>query len=202
MIVTLLLCNSCVFYSYLSSKKPSDESLSEISKYLKRKGIDNYDYSFTFKDDCLDSLSKEENAFYLYRIQNGNKARLIQSRFYNIEGEILNGYSLCYGKISAFSEIGDTTILDYHQFPDSFLSYWNLHLKLKSDARFWDIEPSTLDEITQTKSKYFIVGYWNISSGWSSLQMLKKLSGFKKRNKEEVTLILVNTGHDQLMNAE
>lgn len=187
----LLAISSCKLYVLSTQKELKDESLQEVSLYLKKKRIKNYDASYFFKDDSFDSLSVAQNSFYLYRIQNGNKEGGLQCRIYDKHGKIINGYTPCFGLFNRNEALlrGDSVV------PAKENINCNLNLSLETDVRFWNISESQRNNILEdTTSDYTIVALWNQRSGYLTRDMLQQLDAFKKSNPDKVRLLLVNTG--------
>lgn len=186
-----LTISSCKLYVLSSKKELKDESLEDVSIYLKKEKIQNYDASYFFKDDCFDSLSVAQNSFYLYGILNENKERGLQCRIYDKQGQIINGYTPCFGLFNRDHLLlrGDSVV------PAKEYIYFNLNLTLETDVKFWNISESQRNNILEdTTYAYTIIALWNQSFGYTTRDMLLQLDDFKKRNRSKVRFILVNTG--------
>lgn len=189
----LLVMTSCKLYVIATIKESKNETEEDVKRYLKKKKILAYDAFYFFKDECFDELSVAKNSFYLYRIQNGNTESGLQCRIYDKLGNIVNGYTPCFGLFNQ----NDCLLKDSDVVPAKKSPYLNLALTLETDLKFWDItEIERRNILADTTRDYTIVALWNERFGYVTKDMLQQLSAFKKANTNKVRLFLVNTGRD------
>lgn len=166
-------------------------------KYFKKHKINYFDFSFFLIDSLADSLSTNKYALNTWKLENGTKASPIQLRVYDSRGELINGYSQCFGNFKKLNILKDTNLVYYNHLPI------NYNLNFDDDLFFINASDSMKEELKENSKyyKYTIVFYWNIWSNYYSKIIFKELKKFQNKiNREKIRIILINTGIDEKPN--
>ncbi len=192
LLILLLGMGSCSLIHYLYTTDPADETGEQISSYLESLDIP-YDYSLLLLDSVWYKLNEERHFLNRYKHSTGASASPIQLRLYNKKGEIINGYSQCYGDYKKFDFLNKDVEKLTNLVPT------NYNLRLEDEFEMFDITEATKKEILlkARESDRIILCYWNIWSKYFSKVVLKGIRKYKQNHPDERTLIiLVNTGLD------
>ncbi len=189
--IFVILIQSCTFIHYLNTKEITDRNEEEITHYLKSNKFDFYDYSFVLHEISIDSLSTKNHVLDLWKHQKQMEQSTIQIRVYNSSGNLINGYTQCYGNINRINILSQKETKRFNQFPN------NYSLVFKNELSLLNISEKTKDEIKlkNRQRTYTIVVYWNIWSNYFSKITLRKVKQYLKNfeMQDEVLIILINT---------
>lgn len=193
----LLTMQSCDFFRFMATKEPVAKSVAEVNGYLQQENITYYDYSILLPKESVDSLSATNHALNLWKLERNVPQSSIQLRVYDSSGQLVNGYSQCYGNMNRVNILSEKDSKQFEQFPN------NYSLLFSSEIELWNIPSEQQEAIEKANShkKYTFVIYWNIWSNYYSKVIFKNLEKYLSRfqMREEVLIILVNT--DNLMRA-
>ncbi len=191
LLLIILIVQSCTFIHYINTKEITPKNEQEISKYLKSNNIDFYDYSFILSEINIDSLSNKIHALDLWKYKNHYEQSTIQIRVYNSSGNLVNGYTQCYGNINKINILSQKETKKFKQFPN------NYSLLFENELSLLNISEEIKNEIKlkSNQKTYTIVVYWNIWSNYFSKITLQKVKQYLKefKLKDEVLTILINT---------
>lgn len=184
---------SCSFFRYMNTSSPTNEKLDDIEKYFNQNQIDFYDYSFLLIDSLIDSLSTPKHAINTWKLERGTTESVIQLKVYDSTGQLINGYSQCFGEFSKLNILKKKDLVYFNYLPI------NYNLKLEDEFKLIEISEQEIDDIQKTNrnSKYTMVVYWNIWSNYYSKVIFKELKRYLKEYESEdfpVMVIIVNTG--------
>mgnify|MGYP003618252313 FL=1 len=183
---------SCTFIRYMNTKEIVNKNESEIAKYLESNKIDFYDYSFVFSGiNNIDSLSNENHVLDLWKYERGTEQSTIQIRVYNSSGNLINGYTQCYGNLNSINILSEKNTKIFQRLPN------NYSLLFENELSLLNIQEKVKDEIKLKSSQktFTIVIYWNIWSNHFSKIIFQKLKKYLKRYEmyDDVLIILINT---------
>lgn len=182
---------SCTFIRYMNTKEIVNKNESEIAKYLESNKIDFYDYSFVFSGINIDSLSNENHVLDLWKYERGTEQSTIQIRVYNSSGNLINGYTQCYGNLNSINILSEKNTKMFQRLPN------NYSLLFENELSLLNIQEKVKDEIKLKSSRktFTIVIYWNIWSNHFSKIIFQKLKKYLKRYEmyDDVLIILINT---------
>lgn len=182
---------SCTFIRYMNTKEIVNKNESEIAKYLESNKIDFYDYSFVFSGINIDSLSNENHVLDLWKYERGTEQSTIQIRVYNSSGNLINGYTQCYGNLNSINILSEKNTKIFQRLPN------NYSLLFENELSLLNIQEKVKDEIKLKSSQktFTIVIYWNIWSNHFSKIIFQKLKKYLKRYEmyDDVLIILINT---------
>ena len=182
---------SCTFIRYMNTKEIVNKNDSEIAKYLESNKIDFYDYSFVFSGISIDSLSNENHVLDLWKYERGTEQSTIQIRVYNSSGNLINGYTQCYGNLNSINILSEKNTKLFQRLPN------NYSLLFENELSLLNIQEKVKDEIKLKSSRktFTIVIYWNIWSNDFSKIIFQKLKKYLKRYEmhDDVLIILINT---------
>lgn len=181
----------------MATKEPVAKSVAEVNGYLQQENMTYYDYSILLPKESVDSLSATNHALNLWKLERNVPQSAIQLRVYNSSGQLVNGYSQCYGNMNRVNILSEKDSKQFDQFPN------NYSLQFSSEIKLWNIPSEQQKAIKKAHShmRYTFVIYWNIWSNYYSKVIFKNLEKYLSRfqMREEVLIILVNT--DNLMRA-
>ncbi len=182
---------SCTFIRYMNTKEIVNKNESEIAKYLESNKIDFYDYSFVFPGINIDSLYNENHVLDLWKYERGTEQSTIQIRVYNSSGNLINGYTQCYGNLNSINILSEKNTKIFQRLPN------NYSLLFENELSLLNIQEKVKDEIKLKSSQktFTIVIYWNIWSNYFSKIIFQKLKKYLKRYEmyDDVLIILINT---------
>lgn len=182
---------SCTFIRYMNTKEIVNKNESEIAKYLESNKIDFYDYSFVFPGINIDSLYNENHVLDLWKYERGTEQSTIQIRVYNSSGNLINGYTQCYGNLNSINILSEKNTKIFQRLPN------NYSLLFENELSLLNIQEKVKDEIKLKSSQktFTIVIYWNIWSNYFSKIIFQKLKKYIKRYEmyDDVLIILINT---------
>lgn len=189
-IILLLFLSSCniLRFAKASFSKRENESLKVSNNYLVKRGLDTT-FSYKVKPYCIDSLSNENYAINLYKINTGSTASPVQIRMFDNKGEYISGWEQCYGDLKYFD------FMDSIPFKAIPSVQRNSKINLYKDLTLIDIHniEKLLNKINN--SDYVITIYWAKWTGYYSKEVLKEVKTYYDRYKNDykITLIFINT---------
>lgn len=193
LILLLFSLNACGFIHFMATKPVGDRDKAVIQEYLHKNKFTAFDYNFQAIDTLIDSLDAAKHALDTWKTEHGTPQSKIQFRVYDSIGDLINGYTQCYGD---FKKLNMVKTKEFSHFP------WlpnNYNLRFEDDPELWDISNAQKQELLSSNHhKYTIVIYWNIWSNYYSRIMLKELNKHFERYKDKdlYRVILVNTDRD------
>lgn len=194
-VFSLMFVSSCGFIHYMGTKTTVDKSILEVENYLVKNKIVFQDYNLLIRDELIDSLSSKKHALNLWQFERGVEQSTIQLRIYDSLGNMINGYTQCYGEFKKLNILSEKFFKHFEQLPN------NYNLRFKDDIVLWNINEYEQQRILKNanEKKFTIVVYWNIWSNYYSKIILKKLREYLKKfeMKNEVLIILVNTDYSK-----
>lgn len=179
------ILTSCNIIRILQMSEPKDESIGEVTRFLKKQ---RYDYSL-FADDSKSWMQKTRT----YGINDDTtKYSYVQLRIYNRDGSLYSAYSQCMGDFNRRHFV-DSFPLKKNDYP-----FINTKLKFKNELNLVDLNSETKEQILMKseKFKYTYVVYYAIWTSYLSKHVLKEVSKVKSNHPEEVLVILVNLARD------
>lgn len=180
-----LLLTSCNIIRILQLKEPNDESVQEVSKFIKHY---NYDFS-VFADDSKYWMQKSK----AYGINDDtSKSSQVQVRIYHPNGSLYSAYSQCMG------DFNDRNFVDSFPLKKNDYPYVNAQLSFKNELEFLALQTETKEQILlqSMHHKYTYVVYYAIWTSWAAKHVLKQVSKIKKEHPTEVLVLLVNVARD------
>ena len=193
--IFIFFFQSCTFIRYMNTKEIANKNECEIAQYLESNKIDFYDYSFVLSGISIDSLSDENHVLDLWKYERNTEQSTIQIRVYNSSGNLINGYTQCYGNLNSINILSEKNTKMFQRLPN------NYSLLFENELSLLNIQEKVKDEIKLKSSRktFTVVIYWNIWSNYSSKIIFQKLKKYLKKYEmqDDVLVILINTDNVQ-----
>jgi hypothetical protein len=192
--ILIFFCQSCTFIHYMNTKEIVSKNESEINNYLESNKIDYYDYSF-LSGISIDSLSNEQHVLDLWKYERKIEQSSIQIRIYNSSGNLINGYTQCYGDFNSINIFAEKNTKKFQRLPN------NCDLLFENELSLLNIQDKVKNEIKLKSSQktFTVVIYWNIWSQHFSKIMFQNLKKYLRKYdmRDNVLVILINTDNVQ-----
>ncbi len=193
--IFIFFFQSCTFIRYMNTKEIANKNECEIAQYLESNKIDFYDYSFVLSGISIDSLSDENHVLDLWKYERNTEQSTIQIRVYNSSGNLINGYTQCYGNLNSINILAEKNTKMFQRLPN------NYSLLFENELSLLNIQEKVKDEIKLKSSRktFTVVIYWNIWSNYFSKIIFQKLKKYLKKYEmqDDVLVILINTDNVQ-----
>jgi len=174
----------------MNTKEKVDKTNSEISSYLDDINFNTFNYSILMKSNFLEELGKEEHVLDLYKKERNIEQSTMQIRVYDTNGNLITGYTQCYGNLNRIDILEKKEFVKYERFPN------NYKLRFEDEFELFNITSDEKNKIIRESSnKNKIVIYWNIWSNYYSKIMLKKAKKYVREfdpEMKETFILLVN----------
>ena len=189
--ILIFFCQSCTFIHFMNTKEIVNRNESEINNYLKSNKIDYYDYSFVLSGISIDSLSSEQHVLDLWKYERKIEQSSIQIRVYNSSGNLINGYTQCYGDFNSINIFSEKNTKKFQRLPNNYA------LLFENELSLLNIQDKVKNEIKLKSSQktFTVVIYWNIWSQYFSKIMFQNLKKYLRKYdmRDDVLVILINT---------
>ncbi len=188
-IILTLSFQSCSFIHFIGTKNILPKTPEEVEDYLKANKIDYYDYSFVTTVN-LDTLSSKKHILNLWKYERDREESLIQLRVYNSTGNLINGYTQCYGEMYRGNILSEKETKFFRCFPNNYSLIFSDELSMLNIS---DEQKKELLQKNSEKDKTFVI-YWNIWSNAYSKIIFKKLKKYLRKYdmRDQSLIILIN----------
>lgn len=114
----------------MNTKEIVNKNECEIAQYLESNKIDFDDYSFVLYGISIDSLSNENHVLDLWKYERKTQQSTIQIRVYNSFGNLINGYTQCYGDLNYVNILSEKNTKMFQRFPNNYSLLFGNELSL------------------------------------------------------------------------
>lgn len=191
-----LSVSSCGFIHYMGTKERVEKGDDEIKTYLDKENFRTYNYSLKMKPYFLDKLADSSHVIDLYKLKRNTEQSTMQIRVFDSNGELITGYTQCYGNLNWINILRKEEFIKNDYFPN------NYKLNYKDEFDLYEITEEEKNKILkESEGKNRIVIYWNIWSNYYSRIMLKKTRKYIKKFDPEMKntfVILVNNDMENI----
>ena len=180
-----ILFQGCSLYHFLSVEEKKYDTEEEVYTFLEELEIDT-NFSYSIKQEYLDSLSFEKYALSTYKLEHKGKASAVQIRLYDTTNGFVYGWEQCFGDLKKLG------ILKSFPFSEKAHLPVNRNLFLLNEIDIIKLSAKEKDELLVAINKYdnVVIVYWSIWSGWYSKDALKRVNSFVAKHSSENILFL------------